>query len=258
MFRMPMPSLEELLVSTNLITAPQLAHAQTEAEQRRRPVAQTLLDLGIIGDRQFAEWIADVTKLPLVDPLSADVVHDVDRYIARAVAREYEVVPIDVNADEMTVAMVNPLDRMCLEVLHATTGMKIHPVVAIHSQIKPVIDRFYPADEPQSGAFDPSATRVAGGTKDEPFQFGTETLLRSQSSPLVFDRADESIGSQTRVLPPEMIEPPAEPAASAPAPAESQLDRIEHHLAELIRHLESLQRRIDAMDATLARILTRH
>jgi hypothetical protein len=141
--------------------------------------------------------------------------------------------------------------------------MKIHPVVAIHSQIKPVIDRFYPADEPQSGAFDPSATRVAGGTKDEPFQFGTETLLRSQSSPLVFDRADESIGSQTRVLPPEMIEPAeSSPAASAPAPApapaESQLDRIEHHLAELIRHLESLQRRIDAMDATLARILTRH
>ena len=253
---MLMPSLEELLVSTNLITSPQLAVVQTESEQRRRPVAQTLLDLGIVNDRRFAEWMANVTKLPLVDPLLPDVVHDVDRYLARAVAREYEVAPIDVNADEMTVAMVNPLDQTCLDVLHTTTGMKIHPVVAIHSQLKPIVDRFYPATEPEKGAFDPSATRVAG-TKDEPFQFGTETLLRSQNTPLVFD--------ETRTLPQEMelhpgldtVRAPAE--AAAPSAREpSQLDRIEHHLAELIRNVEALQRRIDAMDATLARILTRH
>ena len=247
MFRNPMPPLEELLITTNLINASQLTQVQREAEHRRRPIAQTLIDLGIVGDRQFAEWMSGVTKLPLVDPLPADVVHDVERYVARAVAREYEVVPIDVNADEMTVAMVNPLDRMCIEVLQTTTGMKIHPVVAIQSQLKPIIDRFYPAAEPESGAFDPSATRVAP-SKEEPFQFGTETLLKSQSAPLAFD--------ETRTLQAETVEAHMPVAAVEPAEL-SQLDRIERHLAELIRHVELLQRRIDAMDATLARILTR-
>ncbi|HSP36010.1 MAG TPA: hypothetical protein VLU46_16990 [Thermoanaerobaculia bacterium] len=252
-----MPSLEELLVSTDLISSPQLAHAQYESEQRRRSVAQTLIDLGILSDRQFAEWIANVTKLPLVDPLLGDVVHDVERYVARAVAREYEVVPIDVNADEMTVAMVNPLDKACMDVLQTTTGMKIHPVVALQGQLRSVIDRFYPATEPEHGAFDPSATVVAA-PKPEPFQFGTETLLRSQSSPFVL--GDQSIGSQTRVLPVEepRLEPESAAAeAGAPSAEPSQLDRIEHHLVEMLRHIELLQRRIDAMDATLARILTR-
>src|SRR5512142_2509624 len=161
MFRMTMPSLEELLVSTNLLSPPQLAAAQRDAEQRRRPLAQTLIDLGLVDDRRFADWMAGVTKLPLVDPLSPEVIHEVERYISRAVAREYEVLPIDVDADEMTVAMVNPLDTTCLSVLHTTTGMKIHPVVGIHGQVKSLVDRFYPADEPATGAFDPSATMAA-------------------------------------------------------------------------------------------------
>lgn len=262
MFRMTMPSLEELLVSTNLVSPPQLAAAQHDAEQRRRPLAQTLIDLGLVDERRFAEWMADVTKLPLVDPLSPDMVHEVERYVSRAVAREYEVVPIDVEADEMTVAMVNPLDTTCLNVLHATTGMKIHPVVGVHGQVKTLVDHFYPADEPASGAFDPSATMVAPAKA--PFEFGTETLLRSASAPLEFD---ESIGSETRILPVEPLPPqaeiepgaaPADPAPPLPAAeGEPQLDRIERSLIDLIRHVESLHRRIEAIDQTLARILTR-
>lgn len=257
MFRMTMPSLEELLVSTNLVSPPQLAVAQRDAEVRRRPLAQTLIDLGFVDDRRFAEWMAGVTKLPLVDPLNADVVHDLERYLSRAVAREYEVLPIDVEADEMTVAMVNPLDSTCLSVLQTTTGMKIHPVVGVHGQVKSLVDRFYPADEPATGAFDPSATMVAPPAQG-PFEFGTETLLRSQNAPTEFD---QSIGSETRILPMEPPPPPAEPEPVAAPPeaadGEPQLDRIERNLVDLIRHVESLHRRIEAIDQTLARILTR-
>lgn len=251
-----MPSLEELLVSTKLISPPQLAVAQRDAEVRRRPLAQTIIDLGFVDDRRFAEWMASVTKLPLVDPLSPDIVHDLDRYLSRAVAREYEVVPVDVDADEMTVAMVNPLDSACLNVLQTTTGLEIHPVVGIHGQVKALVDRFYPADEPETGAFDPSST-MAAIPREGPFQFGTETLLRSQNTPLVFERADD-IGSETRIMPPDSNAPaaPAEPGAPQVA-AEEQLDRIERYLTDLLRAVESLQRRIEAIDQTLARILTR-
>ncbi len=236
-------SLEELLVQKSLITPAQLEQAQRESETHHRPLAQTLINLGMVTDRQFAQWLSDTTGLPLVDPVSADAVADVAQYLTRAVAREYEVVPIDVNGDEMTLAMINPLDEACRNALHAATGLKIHAVVGVHGQLKQLVDRFYPADAPAAGAFDPSSTMIAA---PEPFQFGTETLLRSQAKPLEFERAEESVGVETRAVP-----------MSEVMPAESQLDRIERQLGDLTRLIDGLQRRIEAIDATLARVLAR-
>jgi type II secretion system (T2SS) protein E len=252
-----MPSLDDLITQTNLVSAADLATARHDAESHHRPLAQSLIALGFVTDRRFAEWIADATKLPLVDPVSADAVADVEQYLTRAIAREYEIVPIDVNADELTVAMVNPLDESCRNAIQAATGMKIHAVVGVHSQLRQLVDRFYPADAPSAGAFDPSATMIAA-RPDGPFQFGTETLLRSQNAPLEFERAEESIGTETRQVPMPLPEPTAPPAATAaPPPPESQLDRIERQLAELLRHIDSLQRRIEAIDGTLARMISR-
>jgi hypothetical protein len=87
-------------------------------------------------------------------------------------------------------------------------------------------------------------------------------MLRIHSRQFTFDHSnDDSLGSETRILP-AGAEPPAEAASaddvSGAAPASSsQLDRIEHHLSEVVRMVESLQRRIDAIDSTLARIVNR-
>lgn len=238
-------SLEDLLAHANLITQTQLAQAQRESETHHRPLPQTLINLGFVTDQQFAKWLSETTKLPLVDPLSADAVGDVVQYLTRAVAREYEALPIDVNGDEMTVAMMNPLDEGCRNALHAATGLKIRAVVGVHEQLKELVDRFYPADAPTAGAFDPSSTMIAAPAA-EPFQFGTETLLRSQATPLEFERAEESVGVETRAVP-----------MSEVMASETQLDRIERQLGELTRVIDGLQRRIEAIDTTLARVLAR-
>ncbi len=238
-------SLEELLVHTNLITQTQLTQAQHESETHHRPLPQTLINLGFVTDRQFAQWLSETTKLPLVDPVSGDAVAEVAQYLTRAVAREYEVVPIDVNGDEMTLAMVNPLDETCRNAIQAATGLKIQTVVGVHAQLKQLVDRFYPADAPAAGAFDPSSTMIAAPAA-EPFQFGTDTLLRSQAKPLEFERAEESVGVETRAVP-----------MSEVMPSDTQLDRIERQLGELTRLVDGLQRRIEAIDTTLARVLAR-
>src|ERR1700737_4712404 len=108
----PMPqSLEELLVQTGLISAPQLEVAQRDAEARNRRLASTVIDLGFVTDRRFAEWVAEITKLPIVESITEDTVSDLENHIPDELAREYEILPIDVEADELTVGMVNPLDQ---------------------------------------------------------------------------------------------------------------------------------------------------
>lgn len=247
-------SLEELLVKTKLISSPQLAVAQRDVEMRKRPLAHTLIELGFVTDRKFAEWVAGVTNLPIVDPLRAEVISDIEAHVPGAVAREHQVVPIDVEADEMTIAIVDPLDRASIDAIQSATGMKIHPVIGIRSQLAEMVDRFYPV----APVFDPSKT-IAAPLDDEPFKFGDETLLRHHSLEFAYSGGDVSLGSETRVLPAgaEEADTNPVPVPEPPHQPETQLDRIERHLSDLIQGIEALQRRVDAIDSVLARVLNR-
>jgi MshEN domain len=257
-----LPSLEDLLVKTKLISPPQLAVAQRDAETRQTSLAHALIDLGFVNERQFAEWLTATTNIPLVDPLRSDVISEIERHIPPDLARERQVVPIDVDADEMTIATANPLDRLSIDAIRDATGLKIHPVIGIRSQILEMVERFYP--EPKT--FDPSATIAA--PLEEPFAFGDDTMLRHHSLEYAYGEGDTSLGSETRILPIPAPVPPDEttnptldskPSGQTVAAAgpETQLDRIERHLDNLIHVVEGLQRRIDAIDSILARVLNR-
>jgi MshEN domain len=256
MFRLPMQqTLEELIIQTQLVSPPQLAVAQRDAGIRNRGLAQTLIELGFVTDHKFAEWIANAAKLPLVEEISPDVVSDLERYMPRAVAREYDVIPIDAEADEMTVVMVNPLDRDAVSAIADATGMKIHPVVGVYSNLRELVNRFYPEKR-----LDPSVTIAAPMPDQDPFDIGTDTLLR-HSREALFEK-EENTFSETRISPRMTPPPEAIPSATPEGHAdemhaESQLDRMERQLGELLRTIEALRRRIDAIDSTLARVVNR-
>jgi len=225
----PGESLEELLIRTQIIAPEQLAVAEREAQKHNRRLAATLLDLGFVGERHFAEWMSEMTSIAIVDPLPAAAVEPLVRRIPRAIAREYEVLPLAIEQGAMIIAMVNPLDAAVIDVLRATTGMPVRPVVAVYGSILELMKRFYPEDAlapttmPQQ-KFDPGATLVFGG-------------------------ADVSPGSTTRVLRPS--------EDTNPAGTESQLDRIERALADLRKRIEQLQERAEEIEGTLSHLLSR-
>ena len=151
--------------------------------------------------------------------------------------------------------MVNPLDQEAVNILSSTIGMKIRPVVGVYKNLRELLARFYPEPKVQ---FDPSATIAV---EREPFEYGDDTMLRLHSRQFAFDQANESLGSDTRVIPPEPQQQSSDlgPRSSVLAAPNrgprteeglSQLDRIE-------RAVEALQKRLDAIDATLARVLSR-
>jgi len=143
-------TLESLLVDTHLISPTQLAIAQRDAQKSGKRLAPTLIDLRFVGDRRFAEWIAGATRIPLLDPIPEDSVRQLERRLPRAIAREYEVIPVALRGNELTVALINPLDEACLDVLRTTTGLSVRPVVAIYGALKSMVMRFYPEDDVES------------------------------------------------------------------------------------------------------------
>lgn len=239
-----MRTLEDLLLETGVISAPQLSVAQRDAAIRQKRLPQTLIDLGFISDQRFAEWMSEVSNVPLVDPLPAEEIEKVERRLPRAIGREYEILPLAIEGNTLIIATINPLDTAALGVVRTMSGMDVRPLVAVYGSLMELVARFYPEDSVEStiqpeSEFDASSTLAVEfarmKTMDRPFEFGSETLVSSQSKPL------------------ELEPPPQSNAGEGGA----QLDRIEHQLGEILQAIADLQRRIDAIDSVLARVLTR-
>ena len=209
-----MPTLEQLLIDTRVLSPAQVSSAQRDANIRHKRLAATIVDLGMIDERRFAEWMSKITELPLVDPLPGGAIDQLYHRIAPQLAREYQVVPVAIELDTLTVATMNPLDSAALEILRHATGMRIRPVVAVYTALVEALSRFYPEDEADL------------------------TMMR---------RPPELTAALSNPNPPEQ----------PPKKTESAIDRIERKVAELANAVEKLQRRVDAMDATIARALSR-
>lgn len=140
-------SLEELLVQTRALSSTQIAVAKRDAETRSRRLAPTLIDLGMMDEARLAQLISETTHLPIVHPLPEERVAELARRVPRAIAREYDVVPIGLDPSHLTVAAVDPLDGNALDVLRIATGLTIRPVVARYSEVQRLLARHYAEEE---------------------------------------------------------------------------------------------------------------
>lgn len=258
-----MPTLEELLVQTRVLSPSQLAVAQRDAQMRHKRLAQTIIDLGMMDDRRFAQWMARVTGLPLVEPLPEDAVYQLEHRLPRAIAREYQVVPVSLSKDTITVATINPLDGDCLEVLRTTTGLNIRAVVAVYGPLMQLVAKYYPEDDVEPTILPPpmpSAGALTSAAVDEsPFNLGSETLQRSYRQPFHLAAPDASPGSSTHIISSKDLQPDEDtnPVTPVTPVSEETLDRIERRVSDLGRAMERLESRLDAIGAALERVLHR-
>ena len=226
----------------------QIAIAKRDAEMRHKRLAPTLIDLGLIDERRFATWISDITAVPLVDPLPDDTVFALERRLPRAIAGELQVVPIRLEGDRLTVAMIDPTDDETTEVLRKTTGLDIRPAVGRYEELMRLVRRFYPEDDAEPTILPgPLPMDASTETETAPFEVGSQTLVNSHARPFIL--GDESPGSVTHIFTPR-------PDIASDA-SSSQLDRIERRLDSLERALQSLDSRLEAIEASIARVLQR-
>jgi hypothetical protein len=195
MSRIPSEDFEALLVRTQLVSPQQLALAKREAEVRRRRLAPMLVELGIVNEARFAEWMSQMTSIPLVDPIPPAAVEPLVRRLPRAIAREYEVVPIFMDPGRLTVATMNPLDAGCIDVLHATTAMNIRPVIGLHSAITALLVRFYPEDKSES-----TSQTIALPTGDDSLGSTTRVVEAAPRAESQLDRIERAIRELRTVM----------------------------------------------------------
>jgi hypothetical protein len=269
--------LDELLARSGLVTDAALAVARADAARSRKRLADSILDFGFVTERRFADWIAQISRTPLVEAIPEEEASALRAQIPMAIARELQVVPLRLVEDQLFVVMVNALDGHAIDVIQAAAGLTVRPMTGIRSDVRRAVSRLYPEEfDPSETTILPSSARpfvpetplAASSGERAPFEFSSETLLRRPAE-LDFLRdpgpgSDVEFGTVISRPLPENLEHDTQPPVPAQASADpgtpgedstaptNPLIEIERRLDQIVRMIHRIEERLDTLE-TLTR-----
>ena len=109
-------------------------------------VVKSLVERGIVTPVQLASARAAQADLPFVELLDFPVDRTAVALVPAAVCRRYQVLPIGIVGDVMTLAMVDPGDVFAIDDVRAAARMQVKPVVVEEADLRSAIDRYHRAD----------------------------------------------------------------------------------------------------------------
>jgi len=136
-------SLKDELLSRGLVTEAQIREAMAHQAGCKRPLQDVLVDLGMVSEDDIFRIIAEKTQLPTVNPLAVQISPEAIKRVPYKMTQRYNIVPLKLEGDTLTVAMSNPLDLIALDDLGKVTGCRIQPVLAKRSQISEAVEHAY-------------------------------------------------------------------------------------------------------------------
>lgn len=106
---------------------------------------EILIHKRLVSEQDIAIARAKLLGIPFVTLVGRAVSPDIVNYIPEPVARRYTLIPFEFNAatNELSVAMVDPLDFQVVEFLEKKSGKSIKPFMALKDDIMTVIEDIY-------------------------------------------------------------------------------------------------------------------
>ena len=140
-----MASLTEILILRGVVPIENL-DSISGAWGEDEDAVKALVERGIVTEVQLASARAAQAELPFVELVDFPVDRSAVAMVPAAMCRRYQVLPIGVIGDILTLAMVDPGDVFAIDDVRAAARMQIKPVVAAPSDLKAAIDRYHRAD----------------------------------------------------------------------------------------------------------------
>ena len=107
--------LGDLLIAAGAITEEQLQTALQTQKQSGQRLGDVLIDSGIITQRQLIDALQMQLGVDYIDLTRVSIPVELAKYVPRAIAKKYCVVPVKLVKDELYVAMSDPLDFVAQE-----------------------------------------------------------------------------------------------------------------------------------------------
>ena len=139
--------LGELLKEAGLIDDFQLQTALSYQRNWGGKLGAILIELEFVREEDLAKIIADKLRTQYVNLFNPEVPADIINLIKGDVAKKYNVVPAKKEGGTLVVAMADPMDFEAVDALRFIINLKIKPALALESEIKDAIRKYYDGEE---------------------------------------------------------------------------------------------------------------
>ncbi|MBD3317883.1 MAG: type II secretion system protein GspE [Chitinivibrionales bacterium] len=135
--------LGERLIDLKIITPEQLALATSEQRRDGGSLGEVLEKLGFVSQTEIARQLAEDLNTEFIDLSSTVIDGEVLRIVPPEFAKQHQVVPLDRDGGNLTVAMANPYDVMAIDALEKLTAMRVEVIATSPQAIHEAIERKY-------------------------------------------------------------------------------------------------------------------
>ena len=144
----------DLLIQKGLIDQQQLSKAIDLAKQNSCLVNQALIQLAYIEESALLNFLSEQYNLPVVKLEEIQIATQLLTLIPQRLAQKHHVLPLELNNNTLTLAMVDPSDIIALNEVKFITGHDIKVVLASEGELKTQTEKLYETDVSYDDLFD--------------------------------------------------------------------------------------------------------
>lgn len=142
-----MPSIKDriiqVLVEDKLISKEKLADALMLQREKGGQLRDILVGAKLIDEDKLLAAMSRVFSKPSIDISRFKITPELLKLIPVNICRQYQIVPLALLADTITLAMADPLNILALDDVKALTGYKINPIVADSRRINQALEQWF-------------------------------------------------------------------------------------------------------------------
>ncbi len=138
-----MELLGQVLIKQECISEDQLAEGLEKQGEFALPLGKTLLKIGTIQGEQLAKALSIQLQIPYGNPMEFGIDPETIGILTSRQAEKYQVIPVKLEGNRVTLATSEPLDLVALDQLREILPYKIKLMVASIDRIKEALEKYY-------------------------------------------------------------------------------------------------------------------
>lgn len=136
-------SLTKILIKDGLITQKQLDYALDIQKKEGGRLSDLLIKLKIIDEKELVAALSHGLSIPPINLSKLTIDSKITQIISSEVVRNYQVMPVSLLGNSLTIAMADPLNVFAIDDIRTLTGFEINPIIATQKDIREAIEEYY-------------------------------------------------------------------------------------------------------------------
>lgn len=139
--------LPDMLLEQGLVTREQLQECMNIQRSTGQSLPTLLVQKKYLSEEDLVITLSEQLGIPHIRVAHYSIPKEILAEVPETLARQYQMLPVSVTGDVLTLAMADPLNIMALDDLRMLTSYEIEPVVAVASELHDAINKHYGGDK---------------------------------------------------------------------------------------------------------------